>query len=209
MLLAQEGALYRFVKLTTGELAGKVSVSQQTVSRWISGLEEAGLIYKNKQGFRITQSGREFLQGVHLALDKVLSKKAGSVFLQGTVTEGFGDGAYYTSLPEYKKQLKKSVGFEAFPGTLNIRLSSEEDLRQRMKLDSKTGLHVRGFTKGKRRFGSAKCFPALVNGKVKAAVIIPQRSHYSAEVVELIAPLKLRKALKLKDNSIVEIEVKE
>jgi riboflavin kinase len=36
--------------------------------------------------------------------------------------------------------------------------------------------------------------------QIEAAVVIAQRTHHSANILEVIAPFNLRKKLKLKDN---------
>jgi len=57
-----------------------------------------------------------------------------------------------------------------------------------------------------RTFGEASCFNVMIKD-VRGAVIIPERTHYPEDVIEVIAPLNLREYLKVKDGSIVEVEV--
>jgi len=64
-----------------------------------------------------------------------------------------------------------------------------------------------GFHNGTRTYGSLKCLPAIIDGKVEGHVLFIQRTHYNASVLELISPLNLREALKLKDGSKVKVKV--
>ena len=36
---------------------------------------------------------------------------------------------------------------------------------------------------------------------IDAAVVVPDRTHYPSDLIEIIAPVKLRDALKLKDGT--------
>jgi riboflavin kinase len=47
----------------------------------------------------------------------------------------------------------------------------------------------------------------LVDGKIKGHVILIQRTHYDNSVVEVIAPICIREALKLKDGDLVRLEI--
>ena len=47
----------------------------------------------------------------------------------------------------------------------------------------------------------------VVENKVKGALILALRSHYDASVVEIIAPVFLRKHLRLRDGHKVKVEV--
>ena len=64
-----------------------------------------------------------------------------------------------------------------------------------------------GFRNEDRTFGSVKCYPVTIENKVKGALILALRSHYDASVIEVIAPVFLRKQLKLKDGHKVKVEV--
>jgi len=52
-----------------------------------------------------------------------------------------------------------------------------------------------------------KCYPATIDNKVKGALISALRSHYDVSVLEVIAPVCLRKQLNLRDGHKVKVEV--
>jgi riboflavin kinase len=129
------------------------------------------------------------------------------VTLEGTVFTGLGEGAYYISKEHYRKQIAEKLGFEPYPGTLNLKLSADYDIKTRMELDAYPAVEITGFQNTDRTFGLVKCYPAMIGGMVKGALITALRSHYDTSVLEIIAPVCLRKQLNLKDGNKVKVEV--
>jgi len=64
-----------------------------------------------------------------------------------------------------------------------------------------------GFKGETRTFGPVRCYPVIINNKVKGAVVAAIRSHYDSSVIEVIAPYFLRDKHKLKDGHKVKIEI--
>lgn len=125
--------------------------------------------------------------------------------LVGRVFSGLREGRYYMSLRGYVEQIEEKLGFKPYPGTLNIRLEPE-CLQLRRYLDIFPGVKLEGFSDGVRTYGSVKCFRARVND-VESAVVIPERTHYGPDVVELISAFNLRQKLGLEDGDRVEVGV--
>ncbi|MEM1519284.1 MAG: DUF120 domain-containing protein, partial [Pyrobaculum sp.] len=59
---------------------------------------------------------------------------------------------------------------------------------------------------GVRTYGGVRLFKAKIRG-VETAVVIPERTHHSSDVIEIIAPMKLRDVLSLRDGEKIEIEI--
>ena len=57
--------------------------------------------------------------------------------LAGRVFTGQGEGKKYVSLSWVKHQIKEKLGFDPYPGTLNLRLD-EENAKHRVVLERKT-----------------------------------------------------------------------
>jgi riboflavin kinase len=173
-------------------------------------LENEGLIERRRSGIRLgvrlTQRGQDEVRVFYSQLKAALEQRQAEVLIRGTLFEGLGEGAYYTSLPAYKKQFTDLLGFEPFPGTLNLKLGSSYIERKR-QLRLGEGLAVHGFENGTRTYGGAKCYKAKVRGEYPAAVLLIDRTHYDDSVLELISPLNLRAQLGLKNGDEVEVTV--
>jgi len=66
---------------------------------------------------------------------------------------------------------------------------------------------IEGFEDGQRSYGRAKCFKTIINDEVEGAIIIIERTHYDDTVLEIIAPINIRKKLGLNEGDIVEVDV--
>jgi len=216
VLLAKKGGLAGSIPVSTSglskELGGSTEgASQQTVSRWLLELENAGLVEKNGRLVRIAAKGRqkicEIADAASQSLARKISNPASSCDVKGKVASGFREGKYYIGLAEYKKQLTAKLGFVPFAGTLNIKLSRPSDIECIRKLKATDGVQTDEFVRDGRSFGRSKCFKVVVNGKVDGALIFPARSHYGDDVVEVIAAVSLREKLKLKDGKEVLLRV--
>ena len=210
--LAEMGAHRRTAKISTEYLAGRLGLSQQTASRYLIELESKGWIKRTitTEGclIKITDSGMKELENLYSNLRFLMeSAYPPSVTLEGTVFTGLGEGAYYIAKEEYRKQFIEKLGFDPYPGTLNLKLATEYDVAARKELEAYPAVDVGGFTSDDRTFGQVKCYPTIIENKVKGALISALRSHYDASVLELIAPVSLRKHLKLKDGHKVKVEI--
>jgi len=209
--LSELGALNARIKVSTIELAGEVGVSQQTASRYMIELERGDYIEKQSsfQGsqIRITDKGKRELERVYLKLKSLVEETPRIITLEGSVVTGLGEGAYYMSRKGYQEQFMEKLGFDPFPGTLNLKLHPSK-VGARKELETYSAIVINGFKSGKRTFGKVKCFPAVINDVVEGAVALINRTHYDDSVIELIAPLHLRSSLGLKEGSNVQVKIK-
>ena len=210
--LAEMGAHRRTAKISTEYLAEKLGTSQQTASRYLIELEHKGWIRRTitHEGclIKIEEAGMAELQKLTSHLRFLLEAAyPPSVTLEGTVFTGLGEGAYYISKEHYRKQFMEKLGFDPYPGTLNLKLTGDYDTKTRTELESYPAIEVEGFKNEDRTFGLVKCYLVMIDNKVKGALISALRTHYDVSVLELIAPVCLRKHLNLKDGTKVKIEV--
>jgi riboflavin kinase len=210
--LAEMGAHRRTAKISTEYLAEKLEASQQTASRYLIELDKNGWIKRTitPEGclIKITDAGVKELKKLYSNLRFLIEAAyPPSITLEGIVFTGLGEGAYYISKERYRKQFIEKLGFEPYPGTLNLKLTTDYDIKTRSELEAYPGIEVEGFRNEDRSFGSVKCYPVIIENKVKGALILALRSHYDASVIEIIAPVFLRKHLKLKDGHKVKVEV--
>jgi len=210
--LAEMGAHRRTAKISTEYLASKIGASQQTASRYLIELDKKAWIKRTMtpEGclIRITDAGNKELTALYSALRLLLEATyPPSVTLEGTVFTGLGEGAYYISREHYKKQFIEKLGFDPYPGTLNLKLTTDYDIKTHDELEAYPAIEVGGFKSEDRTFGSVKCYPVIIDNKEKGALISALRSHYDASVLELIAPVPLRRQLRLRDGHKVKVEV--
>ena len=210
--LAEMGAYKRTAKISTEYLAEKLEISQQSASRYLIELERKGWIKKTTtpEGslIKIDEAGAKELQKLYANLRFVVEAAyPPSVTLEGAVFTGLGEGAYYTQKEHYRKQFVEKLGFEPYPGTLNLKLTTDYDLKTRLELEAYPAVEVEGFKNENRTFGTVKCYPAIIGNKVKGALISALRGHYDSSVLEIIAPVNLRRHLNLKDGNKVKVEI--
>jgi len=206
------GAHRRTAKISTEYLARKLCMSQQTASRHLIELDNNGWIKRTltPEGclIKITDSGVKELKKLHSNLRFLIEAAyPPSVTLEGIVFTGLGEGAYYIMKELYRKQFIEKLGFDPYPGTLNLKLTTDYDIKTRSELEAYPAIEIEGFRNENRTFGRVKCYPVIVENNVKGALILALRSHYDASVIEVIAPVFLRKRLKLKDGHKVKVEV--
>jgi len=210
--LAEMGAHRRTAKISTEYLARKLGMSQQTASRHLIELDSEGWIRRTitPEGclIKITEDGVKELKKLYSNLSFLMETAyPPSVTLEGVIFTGLGEGAYYITREHYRKQFIEKLGFDPYPGTLNLKLTTDYDVKTYSELDAYPTIEIEGFKSENRTFGSVKCYPAIIENKVKGALICALRSHYDASVIEVIAPVFLRKHLKLKDGHKVKVEV--
>jgi riboflavin kinase len=224
--LALLGGLRDRVAMNTTRLGQVLGVSQQSASRRMLELSRLGLVERGLsrrgQVVRITAKGEALLRERFRELQSVFEVEA-RVVLRGKVESGMGEGAYYMGMPHYQNQFAARLGAKMFAGTLNVRVTAE-DVPSIGALRRDAGVLIDGFQKEGRTFGGATCFPASIliaeetregsrgaqstQGRASSPVwvISPHRTHYT-EVIEIIAPFRLRDRLKLKDGAEVSVEV--
>ena len=210
--LAEMGARSRTIKVSTEYLSEKMGVSQQTASRNLIELDKKAWIKRTitPEGclIKITETGVAELKKLYSNLRLIMEAAyPPSVTLEGVLFTGLGEGAYYVTRDKYRKQFMEKLGFDPYPGTLNLKLTSEYDTKARSELETYPGIEIEGFKDESRTFGNVRCYPVVINNKMKGAVIFALRSHYNSSVLEIIAPTYLRSQLKLKDGHKVKVEV--
>ncbi len=208
-LLAHAGADRAPIVLTSAELGGRLGLSQQAASRYLVEAEREGWVVRalaaRRQRLELTPAAMEALRAEYRGYRRIFEGPARTSF-NGAVASGLGEGRYYLSQPGYVLQFSERLGYTPYPGTLNVRLAA----RARSALGDLRdweGVRIDGFEAAGRTFGGATCYPARLNGR-RCHLIRPDRSHYQ-DVVEFIAPERLRTRLRLKDGDAVRAELEE
>ncbi|MEN3047936.1 MAG: DUF120 domain-containing protein [Candidatus Caldarchaeales archaeon] len=208
-LYAQNG-FSSSVKVSTPALAKALGTSQQSASRILIRLEKEGLIERRSVGrmtyVRVTELGLNRLLDLYTDLRVVIERPMDFV-LEGRVFTGFGEGGYYVSLPQYRQQFREKLGFDPYPGTLNVRLLSVDSIHNRRLLSRIADVRIEGFRNGNRTYGGLKAISGTFNDSELCAVLFIERTHYGDDVVEIISPVYLRGRFGLKDGDKVRVRV--
>ncbi|PWR76276.1 DUF120 domain-containing protein [Methanospirillum stamsii] len=207
--IALMGGLNAPVFLKTLSLGSELGFSPQTASRRLRSLEQQQLITRvlgtDGQQVTITNTGEDALRQEYCDYYRLFGRQEKTIILCGIVQSGLGEGAYYMSLPKYTDQFQGLLGFTPFPGTLNVRLHQTSTL-QRKRLSGADWKIAQGFESEGRTFGNVKCLPCFFRD-VPCGIVIPGRTHYPEELLEIISPEGLRKRFSLEDGDEVSIEV--
>ena len=198
------------IELSTYNLAKSIDKTQQTASQHLLFLEKNNMILRYKidgiDVIKISDSGLEYLKSVNQQITSAFDESVSNI-ITGTLFSGLGEGAYYISLSGYKKQFISKLGFEPYPGTLNLKISDIIHKRFFDKLSKSDGILIDGFTDKKRTNGNVKCFPCKINSNIQGSIIVIERTHHDHSVIELISPKFLRNKLKLNDGDAVSVKV--
>ncbi len=208
--LLNRGARYAYIDISTRDLGSLLNISQQAASKHMIELEEQGYIarIKHGKGFRIkvTSKGYDELHKLFIMLKSALEGIKEFEF-KGIITKGMGEGAYYISLEGYRKQFIEKLGFEPYPGTLNIRLIDDSYKNAKSILKMQPSIFIEGFSDGKRTYGWVKCYRASIDG-IEGAVLILERTHHDDSILEVIAPVKIMDKINVSYGSMVTVKVR-
>lgn len=203
LYIAKKEGLFGSLRSSTLRISKEIGISQQTISRKLKEMENKGLITRsaspNGLVISLDNKGRDFLQKNYQDLNLIfkIKKKA----ITGIIQKGIGEGAYYVLQKQYQQQFKAKLGFNAFPGTLNLKINKEE---LAPFLANKKQIEINGFTTKTRSFGSIKAYKIKINN-IESAIVKPERARHPEDIIEIIAPVNLRDSLKLNDNNKVKL----
>ncbi len=122
--------------------------------------------------------------------------------LRGVVCAGKGKAQSFTQLEWVRKQFRGTLGFDPYPGTLNLQVVDSAALAA---WRAQPGISI----EPSPGYCAAKCFRVHLNGQIDAVWIIPAVSDYPEDAMELIASVRLRDALGIKDGDTIQIQIVE
>jgi CTP-dependent riboflavin kinase len=103
-----------------------------------------------------------------------------------------------------KRQFIEKLSIDPYPGTLNLEIDDPQSLRIFKEFKAKKGIEI---TPEDPSFCSAQCYPVLINGLLKGAIVFPLVKDYPENKMELIAPKNIKEALSLKSGDDLEVEI--
>jgi len=93
---------------------------------------------------------------------------------------------------------------DPYPGTLNLEIVDPESLQTFSQLKSLRGKEINPEDPS---FCSGRCYPVLIGGLLKGAIVLPMVQDYPEKKMELIASQNIRKTLSLKAGDDLEVEM--
>lgn len=125
-----------------------------------------------------------------------------NIILDGVLVRGLGEGTFFMSIQHYQSEIRKKLGFNAYPGTLNLRVKKNKaNLLKNIK-----PIRINGFKSGNKIFGGADCYKAKIEN-INGAIIIPHLTKHKKDIIEFVATLHLKSELKLKEGDKVAIKI--
>jgi len=203
---AQLRANEKEISITTSQIADFFKTSQQTASRCLIRLsKELGLVSwrsTRKGSFvQLNPLGLDILHQLRFELERALYPDLNTITIHGSVFSGLGEGKYYISRSSYMDSFVKKLGFKPFHGTLNLRIPPD-DVDRLDLIRGSWPVIIPGFKESGRQYGDVLCYEVKIPDlTAKVAAIVPRRSHYGSNVLELISDVNLREALNLKNGS--------
>ncbi len=216
------------------QISKTIGRSQQTAAKILIDLEKRNFIERVKSNkkfqIKVTSQGHQFVSDLYEQIKTILeNSKKKSITFKGKIVSGSGEGSYYMSLDGYKNQFKQKLGYEPYPGTLNVKLDKfYTNIKNEIR--NLPALYIHGFKDENRTYGWVKCYPSLLfsNGPqeeyiekghdikeidpfsgIKSSIILLERTHHDNSLIEIISPFSIKDSTKLKNGDTVTIKIDE
>ena len=124
--------------------------------------------------------------------------------MTGKIVSGLGKGSYFVGLDWVQEQCMEKLGFRPYPGTLNLRIEGDA-LHLLEQLQNKK---TEKLIPPDPEFCAAKVLPVTIENE-RGAIIVPDEAVrvHGKEVVEIMAPLRLKNALNVADGDSLTVVV--
>jgi CTP-dependent riboflavin kinase len=124
--------------------------------------------------------------------------------ITGKIISGAKQGAFFTQLGWVQEQCLNKLGFAPWPGTLNLEISTDlVAVIEELKV-------AKGFelVSPDSNYCSGHVLPVSAEG-LPAAIVIPAEDVrvHAKNIIEIIAPEKLKSALGVKDGEQISISI--
>jgi riboflavin kinase, archaea type len=123
------------------------------------------------------------------------------VRMTGIIFSDLGEAASFMALDWVQLALRQSLGFDAFPATLNVRPKSPSDaLAWRRIREESAGVLL---APGPDGFCRARLYPIEIIGaaeNIAGAILFPEVNNYPNDKIEIVAPLRLKEHLGVNDG---------
>ena len=124
--------------------------------------------------------------------------------IQGQLVRGLGKAADFTQIDWVRRQLIEYAGIDPHPGTVNLALVDDAN-----RLRWRNWRHLPGevIVPADAAFCSARCYPVRIEGRIPAAIVLPEIAAYPENKLELVAALPVRQHLSLDESALLKVEL--
>ena len=131
--------------------------------------------------------------------------------MTGIIFSDLGRASAFMALDWVQAALREALGFSCFPATLNLRPKEARDARlwEAVRTES-AGVALPSPEGG---CCSARLYSVEIhtggnrpNDRIKGAVLLPDVSGYPKDKIEIVAPVRLKDALGVKDGDSLTLE---
>jgi len=124
--------------------------------------------------------------------------------LVGTIVSGTGEASGFVAIEWFRQAVRTAVGFDPYPGTLNVKLAEPGVVARWRAIRSRAAVRID--PPGADACGG-RLVPALIEGDVPVAIVVPDVTRYGDDVLEVVAPVHLRTSLRRGDGDRVTITI--
>ena len=114
--------------------------------------------------------------------------------MKGWIVSGLGEGGLYVK--KYSRYFLEKLGFEPYPGTLNVKVAKPPVLKNPLLITPEEG-----------GLFPVECFDAIINSKVRGAIVRPVKTAHQKDILEIIAPLNIKEYFNLKEGDSIMVRV--
>lgn len=118
--------------------------------------------------------------------------------------KGLREAGHFTQVPWVRRQFISKLSIDPYPGTLNLEIIESKSLQIFKNLKATVGIEIRPEDPS---FCSAQCYPVLINGRLKGAIVFPLVEAYPENKMELISHQNIKETLAVKAGDELEVEI--
>ena len=124
--------------------------------------------------------------------------------ITGELATGLGKATGFTQLDWAREAFQEHLGIDPYPGTVNIIVRSEDQRAKWSTVKSWPGIVL---PPPRPDWCASRCYRARIEGRIEAAIVIPEVDSYPEDQIELIATVAVRDTLNIGDGDVVRIEI--
>ena len=123
--------------------------------------------------------------------------------IRGKVVTGLGESGKFLAIDWVNREVCRKFQFTPFCGTLNIEIN-DSSMQRRLIAEATDRI-----TSCEEGFCDAVIAKGKINGRFECGVIIPLVEGYPENILEIVAPVHLKDALKIADGDEVELQLED